>query len=63
MWVGFFNPNVTNILMKIRVGKNNLCNFYSGKYLAIKILTDFNDGETGLKTDLNKTFSRREFLV
>lgn len=38
--------------MRISVRKNNLCNFNSGKYLAIKILTDFNDGETGLKNRL-----------
>lgn len=62
MWWGFFS-NVTNILMKIRVRKNNLCTFNSGKHLAIKSFTDFNDGETGLKNRLKWILQRERVLV
>lgn len=45
---------VTNIWMKIRVRKSVLCNFNSGKYLAIYILADFNDGETRRRSNIKR---------
>lgn len=38
--------------MKIRERKSVLCNFNSGKYLAIYILADFNDGETRIRSNI-----------